>query len=329
MKSYGRSSTTVDFPQSFDTKTIDALQVLGRKIYDACTNPKNDENPDAKKKKTKRDKDDNSSKMLLAHRVRILSPILPSDILDQVTTRLCTFGATLFDELFKTFGTTANDSKTRLELRRMDSHVSADSKVWRRDERRGKHISEVKELLDVLTRETTFSDIVNQSILLERLWFKLPKTHDASKEADVDALLSLIEQIDKERSTLSKMGTTVREENEKSYAVSEVLSSFLERRPILTPILAERLSAKWPEQTGNVLKSSPLRKQDAPAPNADILLFLAYTSQHEPRISQSAANQRKKTTKQSAKLAGYALWILSWRRLKLSAYDCSMPTNRY
>ena len=90
---------------------------------------------------------------LLAQQVSLLSPILPPDIIEGVTKTLSDYGSKLFSDLFDSFGA-PDTARTKRCLKREDSHVSSDDVVWRKNERRRKHIQAVKELLDVITKET-------------------------------------------------------------------------------------------------------------------------------------------------------------------------------
>ena len=126
-----------------------------------------------------------------------------------VTHQLFKVGGTLFGKLLATSGANSNDNKTRLELRRQDSHASTSNKVRTKEECMEIHIIVVKEVSDVITKETSFSDIANRSILVGELWVLLPKTQDSPKGMEVDALLPLIDHIDKERSAITKIGVNV------------------------------------------------------------------------------------------------------------------------
>ena len=92
---------------------------------------------------------------LLSHQVSLLSPILPPYIIEDVAKTLFGYGKIFFSELIGSFG--AHDAaRAKKCLGREYPHVSSDDVVWRENERRKKHIQAVKELLDVITKETVF-----------------------------------------------------------------------------------------------------------------------------------------------------------------------------
>ena len=111
--------------------------------------------------------------------------------------------------------------KENKNLRREDSHVSNDNVVWRKNERRITHIKRAKQLLDVIKGETTFSDIINQCGVFESLRFKLPKNQHEFLQMEPDTLVQIVEDLERERSLLSKLASAPTLGNKKFMEVDE------------------------------------------------------------------------------------------------------------
>ena len=204
-----------------------------------------------------------------------------------------------------TFGTTENDHKAKKSLRLQDSHVSEDNKVWRKNELRDKTIAGYKELLDVIAKDNLLSSIIDRCVSSERLYFKLPKDAAPTTAADIDGLLTLIEELDKERSALPKLSSTQCRVNSDDFSLEDHISTMLRRCPILTTSLDGRLSPKYTEKSGNTLKTSPLNKKDAPSPTCDTIVFSGYASQYESRQFNGSALQRKRNSEAERGISGF------------------------
>ena len=145
---------------------------------------------------------------LLPEQFRILSPILPPSTMDALATRLSSYAKKLFAAPMCAFGTTAAGKKTKKVHRRAESRVSEDNQVWHRNHRRETHIKSANELLDVLTSETSLSQIINQCRAYEDLWMAPPKSPETCEALEPDTLVGAVEDLDKERSLLSKLSST-------------------------------------------------------------------------------------------------------------------------
>ena len=177
-----------------------------------------------------------------------------------------------FSDLLDSFGA-ADSSKTKKQLSRADSHVSNDVVVYRKDEVRNKHILAVKELLGVITGGDIFSDIIQQSVLYETIWPKLPQSENAAKNIDPDSLMQSVEDLDRERSTLSKLSTLLSKPHSETMRVDEQVKQYLTRCQILNSYVSNRLAKKYCDQSDQTIRTSPLNKQDAPVPRSEVILF--------------------------------------------------------
>ena len=181
---------------SFGEKMPDDLKTLGGGVFKMRRNPP--KSSGLKKTKTTGPLD----KELLSRQVRIPAPILPDSDILAAEKELLDYASTLFSDLFATFGKPATDSKTRKNLRRQDSHVSADNTVYTKNQRREEYIKFIKELCDVVAEETTLSEIINQSISFESTYFTVPVTEAGAKALDVDVLFCRVEELDSKISVL-------------------------------------------------------------------------------------------------------------------------------
>ena len=77
-------------------------------------------------------------------------------------------------------------------------------------------------------------------------------------------LLELVGTLDKERSDLSKMASEATQKKETALQVKEHVKDYLNRCPVLNTPVALGLASKWPDQSPNAIKTSPLNKKDAP-----------------------------------------------------------------
>ena len=166
-----------------------------------------------------------------------------------------------------------------------------------------KHIQSVKELLDVITKETVFPDIIQQSVHYEALWNSIPKSEHAAKSLDPEHLMQLVEDADKERATLSKLSTNPTQENREAMGVEAKVKEYLTRCPVLNSVTVHRIASKYVEQRGQTINEAPLKKKDAPVPGSDIIAYLAYSSQYEANHFYTAANQRRRNMEAEKKLS--------------------------
>ena len=128
--------------------------------------------------------------------------------MDALATRLSSYAKKLFAAPMCAFGTTAAGKKTKKVHRRAESRVSEDNQVWHRNQRRETHIKSVKELIDVITSDASFSQIINQCRTYEDLRTALPKSPETCEALEPDTLVGEVEDIEKEMSLLSKLSST-------------------------------------------------------------------------------------------------------------------------
>ena len=150
----------------------------------------------------------------------------------------------LIGGLYATFGLPCDNTKTKRPSRREPIHVSGDSKTYRTDKRRKNHIKAVCSLLGLVAKARTFPQIVSQCSTFEFLWGKIPETSEKCELLDVDKLYAIVEELETERSRLSNLCATATESNKKMH-LSELLSAFLNRCPIINGPVACRLAKKW------------------------------------------------------------------------------------
>ena len=306
-------------PAEFDHKVLDALHALGDFLFSKCST----------KKAAKKDSDEDQE--LLSEQFRILSPILPPNTMDKLKNTLPSYAKRLFTELMETFGTPAIGKKIKKVLRREESHVSDDNQVWHRNQRRETHIKSVKELLDVITSETTFSQIINKCRTFEDLWMALPKSPEKCEGFEPDTLVTAVEELEKERPLLSKLSSTPKQDAAKEMDVAQLVTDLLERAPVLNKPVVERLAKKYDSQCDQVIKTSPLLKKDAPPANSEMLVLLAYTPQYDMRHFSTALNQRKRNAETERKFTAVCTLpceLESMKALRLRLLQCDQKLLR-
>ena len=129
-------------PVGFGPKMMSALHVLGSTLYTLATDTVPSSTIQKKKNVKKTEEEEAREKDHLAEIVRILGPILPNSVLEPVSNSLYQHANDQLSELFETFGTLQDPKKVKIRraLKREDSHVSEDNKVYRKDERRNNYM---------------------------------------------------------------------------------------------------------------------------------------------------------------------------------------------
>ena len=138
-----------------------------------------------------------------------------------------------------------------------------------------------------------------------KLSFHLPQNESDAQAMDVDVLLELVEDIDKERSKISKLASKPNEKTGTSLKICDHVTAFLHRCPIINPSVSIRLASKYVDQSANTIETAPLNKRDCPPITSDIVLLLAYASQYETRQFNTALNPRKKNSEVGRRLTSY------------------------
>ena len=98
------------------------------------------------------------------------------------------------------------------------------------------------------------------------MWQSIPKNDNASMSFDPDQLAKLIDDSDRERSTLAKLSTNTMTENRDSMGLDEKAKEYLARFPVLNNATVARIASKYAEQSGRAINAAPLKKKRRPSP---------------------------------------------------------------
>ena len=123
------------------------------------------------------------------------------------------------------------------------------------------HVSDLKQLLDVVAQDQSMAQLLKTSIGFEGKWSVLPQCENDAQQFDVDVLLGLVDAMDKERPRVSEMAPNATAGNTQSFKLEEKLTRFLRRCPIMNAHVPSRIARKFPDQSGNTIKTSPLQKK--------------------------------------------------------------------
>ena len=73
--------------------------------------------------------------------------------------------------------------------------------------------------------------------------------------------MHLVEDSDRERSTISKLPTNTTQENREAMGVEAKVKEYLSRCPVLNSVTVQRIASKYVEQSGQTINADPLKKR--------------------------------------------------------------------